>query len=270
MRTHKALPAALVLAIFLSCTGLAQTVQSTLKLQVISGVPVVDGVFLNGQGPYRFLLDTGGQTNQMDSSLARKLGLAGSFERSVDTPAGSSEVPGTTLEKISLGPVEAVNQEFLISSTAAFHAVSPDIRGILGEEFLAKFDYTLDFKHHRVTFGDVPPSGAQVKFRRVDDCMAVLTDQGELMIDSGADMLMLFRESPTAATSVSRTSNAIMPVAMLRAPALYIGGKPYHPGNMVLHPMADAPVAGLLPATLFHAIFVSNSGGYVVFDPNEQ
>jgi hypothetical protein len=31
--------------------------------------------------------------------------------------------------------------------------------------------------------------------------------------------------------------------------------------------VADAPGAGLLPACLFHAIFVSNSEGYVVFDP---
>ena len=33
------------------------------------------------------------------------------------------------------------------------------------------------------------------------------------------------------------------------------------------HEVAYAPEAGLLPASLFHASFVSNSEGYVVFDP---
>jgi Aspartyl protease len=271
MRTHKALHvAALVLASFLSCAGVSQTVQSTLKLQVLGGVPVVDGVFVNGQGPYRFMLDTGGETNQMDAGLAKKLGLAGSFVRQIGTPAGSSEIPGTDVDKVTLGALEAPGQEFLISSRASFHDISPDVRGILGQRFLAQLDYTMDFRHHRITFGDQPPAGNRVNFQLVYGCMTVPTDLGQLMLDSGTDRLLLFRASEHGVSSKTTTSNAVMAVSVDRAPSLHIGDRRYYPSTVAFHEVNDVPMAGLLPASLFHAIFVSNSGGYVVFDPNER
>ena len=65
MRTPMAVLVASLVATFFPCAAFAQPVQPTLKLQVIAGRPVVDGVYLNGQGPYRFLLDTGTQVNML-------------------------------------------------------------------------------------------------------------------------------------------------------------------------------------------------------------
>ena len=49
--------------------------QAPVKLEITNGVTVVDGVFLNGNGPYRFMLDTGSETNQLEPEIALKLGI---------------------------------------------------------------------------------------------------------------------------------------------------------------------------------------------------
>ena len=41
-------------------------------MRVRDGRPIVDGVYVNGHGPYRFLVDTGTMRNLIDADLARK------------------------------------------------------------------------------------------------------------------------------------------------------------------------------------------------------
>jgi hypothetical protein len=138
---------------------LAQPPQPIVKLKIIQGLPVVNGVYLNAHGSYRFLLDTGGQTNQLEAGLARKPRLAATRQLDLHTPSGPSQVPGGKVSKVSLGPVEAADQELIFTNLDGLHALSPDIHGILGQEFLAHFDYTLDFQNHVLTFGDPPVAG---------------------------------------------------------------------------------------------------------------
>src|ERR1019366_9584822 len=69
----------------------------SLRIVLVAGRPVVDGVFLNGQGPWRFLLDTGAQTNQVEASIARKLGLLPAFRTAIATTAGDALVTGNYL-----------------------------------------------------------------------------------------------------------------------------------------------------------------------------
>jgi hypothetical protein len=39
-------------------------------MRVEDGRPVVNGVFVNGRGPYRFLVDTGSNVNLIETDLA--------------------------------------------------------------------------------------------------------------------------------------------------------------------------------------------------------
>jgi hypothetical protein len=235
---------------------------------VMAGKPVVDGVFLNGYGPYRFLLDTGSQSNQLDSGLARKIGLAAALQFDLQTPSGASTVRGGRVAKVAAGPAEASDQEFLFTRFDDLSALSPDVRGILGQEFLAHFDYTLDFQHHRLTFGGTPADGVKTPVRLIFGRMAVATSLGDLVLDSGTEMLFLFRESTRPATAqVIGASGARVPVSFQTAPEVRIGDRLYHPARAEYHPVPAAEEAGLLPANLFHAIFICNSKQYVVFDP---
>lgn len=268
MKTQSFFLPVLLFAILLPSAAVAQRAQASLPLKIITGKPVVDGVFLNGHGPYRFLLDTGSQSNQVDSSLARKLGLAATLQLDLETPSGESTVHGGRVSKVTLGPAEASDQEFLFTNFDDLSTLSREVRGVLGQEFLAHFDYVLDFQHHRLTFGAPSVSGVQTRFRLIFGRMAVPTSLGDLVLDSGAEMLFLFRGSPGAAGAlVIGASGARVPVSIESAPEVRIGDRRYRPANAEYRPVPAAEEAGLLPANLFHAIFICNSKQYVVFDP---
>ncbi|MGD0738460.1 MAG: retropepsin-like aspartic protease [Terracidiphilus sp.] len=262
----------LICAILLPSAAVAQPSPASIPLKVMTGKPVVDGVFLNGHGPYRFLLDTGSQSNQVDAALARKLGLSATLKLDLETPSGESTVRGGRLNQVTLGPMEATDQEFLFTHFDDLSALLPDIRGILGQEFLANFDYTLDFQHHRLIFGDQSfgePSapGVQTGFRLISGRMAIPTSMGDLVLDSGAELLFLFRASSRPVSGqVMGASGARVPVSFEAAPEVRIGGRSYRPSKAEYRPVPDAEEAGLLPANLFHAIFVCNSKHYVVLE----
>ena len=137
MRTQMALLVASLVSTLVPRTACAQPAQSTLKLTVLSGRPVIEGVYLNGQGPYRFLLDTGSQKNQVEAGLARKLGLAATFQRDLYTPSGPLHVQGGRVSQVALGSATAENQDFLFTNFDGIHALSPEIRESSGRNFSA-------------------------------------------------------------------------------------------------------------------------------------
>ncbi len=240
-----------------------------MKLKVAAGSPVVEDVYLNGRGPYRFLLDTGTDTNLVEAKLARKLGIAATFQRKLITPAGASVEGGTKVGRVSLGPAEATDQIFLVTRLDGVHATSPDIRGILGQNFLLQFDYIMDFEKRELVFGKAATSQSPVPFSLIHSRMSIATSEGNLVLDSGIGTLLLFRASawPPRAAVIRACSGRSSPASIARAPDLRIGGQVYHPGTAVFEARESTVVNGLLPASLFHAVFVCNSAGYVVIDP---
>lgn len=247
-----------------------RTAQSALKLHILSGLPIVDRVFINGHGPYRFLLNTGEESNEMDPALARKLGLKGTYRFELDSPSGSSTVQGSIVSTVSLGPLVAADQEFLLVAPAALRSVDPAIRGSIGQLFLTRFDYLLDFKRHRIRFGGPAPKGKRVSFRLACMCMMIPTSEGDLLLASGTTTLFLFRDAPLSShkKGMVRTSTENMVVRVGEASAIDIGGRHYRPAETFYCPLRDSPAEGLLPANLFGAIYVSNSEHYVLFDPD--
>lgn len=248
------------------------------KLKVMTGKPVVENVYLNGQGPYRFLLDTGAEPNVVDAKLAKKLGIQASVSGKMLTPAGMSTAGCARVGRVSLAPVEATDQVFLLVRLDGLHATSADIRGILGESFLSQFDYLIDFKKRELVFGKTATTQPQVPFRLMGNLMTIATSEGDLILDSGIDTLFLFRASiwRPHTGQFQASSGLISLVSLDRVPELRIGGQVYHPGKAAFDARGKAAfetrkdvaaVNGLLPASLFHAVFICNSAGYVVIDP---
>jgi hypothetical protein len=193
----------------------------------------------------------------------------------LETASGATHAKGGRVDRVSLGsteagPAEASNQEFLFTNLDALRNLSPDLHGILGQEFLAHFDYTLDFHDRRLTFGSAPVAGAHMPVRLVDGRMALSTSLGELVLDSGTDSLILFRSSAHPATrKLLAASGKTTKVSMERMSELRIGGRAYHLAKAAVELQSGAHEAGLLPASLFRALFISNSEGYVVVDPGQ-
>jgi hypothetical protein len=263
-----------VLAVLLSTIAvpgclLSKTWGPVVKLKVVTGSPVVEDVYLNGHGPYCFLLDTGAETNLVEAKLARKLGIPATFQRTLLTPAGASVEGGTKVGRVSVGLAEATDQLFLLTSLDGVHATSPDIRGILGQPFLLHFDYIIDFEKRELVFGKAATTQSSVPFTLIHSRMAIATSEGNLVLDSGIGTLFLFRASAWhgRAGEFRASSGPISPVSIDRAPALRIGRQVYHPGKAAFEASESMVENGLLPVSLFHAVFVCNSAGYVVIDP---
>lgn len=63
-------------------------------MQLRGGHPIVDGVYVNGNGPYRFFVDTGTSVNLIEANLARSSGLTPTFRAELASSAGVTVVPG--------------------------------------------------------------------------------------------------------------------------------------------------------------------------------
>jgi len=265
-----ALGSLMIVSAVVPCNARAlQAPDGSIRLNTISGIPVVDGVFLDGHGPYRFLLDTGAQMNQVEASLASKIGLAQTLRTEMATVTGIIPVAGGRVAEVSLGSAKASNQEFLYTTLDGAHALSTEIKGVLGQEFLAHFDYLLDFANHLLVFGEPTAEGGnRVGFETINGCPVVETSEGKLVLDSGANVTILYRaSSPEPDGPAIRTASGRATAARIENLRLLIAGRDYHPANAASIPRSRPRGDGLLPASLFHAVFVSNSGRYVILDP---
>jgi hypothetical protein len=236
----------------------------SIPITVLAGRPVVDGVYLNGRGPFRFLIDTGAETNQVETGIARQLELKPTFRTEVVTVAGSALVPGGRVAEVRLGNAVASGQEFVFTSMDAIHMLSPGIQGVMGQEFLSHFDYLLDFSGRRIQFGaGKPEGGSRAELDLVNGQPALETDHGRLVLDSGTQVTILFAGSVGKAGGRVTTTAGTGAVSATRDIRLRIGGR----GFSVMVAGVSAGADGILPASIFQAVFVSNSGKYLVLDP---
>jgi hypothetical protein len=252
------------------CNGRsAPDAEGSVRLRLMGGRPVADDVFINAQGPYCFLLDTGAQTNQIEPSLARKLGLAPSFQVEMVTPAGSVRVPGGRVREVSLGLATASNQEFLFTPLDSIHALSSEIQGVLGQEFLTRFDYLFDFVNQRVVFDPpIPARGRRVNFEMIHGRAAIQTREGKMVLDSGANTAILFRSPSSSEKRQIQTVSGSASASLIQDLRLHIAGREYRPAHAVAMSKTDQIEDGVVPVCLFRAILFSNSGRYAILDPS--
>ncbi len=114
------------------------------------------------------------------------------FEVDLSSAAGKIPMPGSDGNEVELGAVKANEQKFLFSGMDAIHHLLPDVRGVVGQWFLSGFDYMLDLRGKRLEFGKQNVSGKRSLFRPLNGRAAFSTRLGDLVLDSGADRLILF------------------------------------------------------------------------------
>jgi hypothetical protein len=240
----------------------------SVKLLVRDGRPIADGVFVNGHGPYRFLVDTGTNVNLIDATLARKIGMAATFRVNLASAAGSTPTPGSDANEIALDSAKADGQKFLFSSLDAIHNSSPDVQGVLGQWFLAQFDYSVDLQARQFEFGKRDLSGPHTPFRMVNARPVISTSLGNLALDSGQDRLVLFGVLPNADPSYNlHTVSGSQIVGKVYGKPLTIEGRKISDGEAIAIPnRPESDVDGLLPLGLFKSIYICNSEHYVIFN----
>src|SRR5258708_4573618 len=126
--------------------------KSVLKFRLVQDFGVIVPVFINGQGPYDFLLDTGTTSTVIRPELASTLKLRAVDRLMLTTVTGSQAVPRSYLESVTLGNKSAANVEVLWQDISAVRSLDHRISGLLGQNFLSQFNYLLSYREKRIVF----------------------------------------------------------------------------------------------------------------------
>jgi len=245
------------------------------RLEVKGPYLLATNIYVNGRGPFRFLLDTGAQSSMVSKELAHQLRLEPSARVEHVTSAGTRIALTTLIDSVALGSASARSVEALIGQMAAVHQFDRSLDGVLGQSFLAKFNYLLDNKAAR--FVPDPPHrymrGDAVPFQRSDGRMALMVQtvgmDRRLVLDSGTSSMVLFGASQFQAANAVITTNAGDAHAAVSLQRARIGNwlsKPIQ--TAVLHRSDPGQLTdGLLPTGASDALYVNNDSGYVVINP---
>lgn len=242
--------------------------QAAVKMRMVLGRPVVQGVYVNGHGPYAFLLDTGTTANHLDQKLAQSIGLKATFRSELVSSAGSVYTPGTDGVEVALDSVSAQNQRFLFAGGDVLHKFAPDIQGILGQAFLSHFDYLVDMRGKRIEFGAGEPTSSAVRapLHTSEARPMVPTNLGALVLDSGTRWVTLFGVASARVTGEMTTLAGSLKLGTVSR-KLLIEGHTFWTGSALAVPQsAEAGAEGLLPVSLFKSVYFSNSSGFVGFE----
>jgi len=145
---------------------------------------------------------------------------------------------------------------------------SPDIQGVLGQWFLAQFDYVLDLHAKRIEFGKQERRGRRIQLQMINARPIVSTSLGNLALDSGVVRVILFgvgKENDSAGEL--RTLAGSERVGTISNVSLSIAGRRIWSGEAVAIPHGhEQGVDGLMPLNLFKTVYVCNSEGYAVLE----
>jgi hypothetical protein len=101
-------------------------------------------VSINHSGPYDFLFDTGTQVTVVDQSLASELHLAAKGKAAVAGISFQGPATFAQLDDVELGDHAAINQGVLIYDMKRLQSAGYAIRGLLGADFLSRFDVLIN------------------------------------------------------------------------------------------------------------------------------
>jgi len=258
-------------------------------------------VVLNHKGPYEFMVDTGSQMTVIEPSLAAELELqpAGT----VQVISGLRSAPGMLVspDLIEAGSNAVHLSRAVVQSLAQFQSLYPELRGILGEDFLMGFDILLDRGKRILCLDSSTDMRREVRGERIsmvhwngtkDETQTahpiiiparLTNDPGRAMhlrLDSGASTPILYanrveQEPWSDRLRTHRGSVAGGSTMYFKALApqdIEIGKHVMNDITFVapVRTSQDVTVAtedGLLPTSLFKRVFISYRGDYVVLEP---
>ncbi|HOO17402.1 MAG TPA: aspartyl protease family protein [Phycisphaerae bacterium] len=202
-------------------------------------------VMINGRGPYRMLVDTGGSiTLSLDQAVAAELGLKSIADATIHGIGGREQSGQTLVEELTIGEIRCkrvMTRTFELRKSIAYAA-----DGVLGTGIFADSRMTLDFEHgrlHVAAASDAPGPGREAQLRIVGDgklLTPTLVNGTPLvgLLDSGADVFALspalleklFPERPIksiSAFTMGVGSDAQPSISMMPTVTLEVAGRKF-------------------------------------------
>jgi len=279
---------------YFTLAGFCQSLhaQSEIRLRLMHETVIVVSLMADQQGPFDFVLDTGTDTSIVDPSLARQLSLASLGHVELNAVTGAKTLNRSSLRTLAAGSAHAENVEVLIQDLAELRQVDSHIQGIAGQNFLARFNYLLDYRKHTLRLEadhEVRDAieGDSVPMERSENMLLVTTEAQSsgraklrLLLDSCANLVLLTRAPSQAVDAASQqgwvgtSSNGQAGIKGGRVRELTVGSQQFRDIAVAVpapQPSdADRVEDGLLPMALFKAVYVNNREGFVMFNPRPK
>jgi hypothetical protein len=249
---------------------------------------VVVPVTVGTRGPFRFLLDTGSTHTAVTAELADVVDARAVARTAMRTPAGTADCVVAALPRVAIGEALADDLTATVLPPAGAAALGAGIVGVLGQDFLARFTYTIDYRRSVIVWhaAGYVADGVRLTLVPGQDRWLVELPQApgaapcghavhRFVPDSGADTLVLFDEAPArrlvadwgAAAALGSLTGArgvrLAFVDGLRVGSAILGRQI---AAFVPAPAPDA-ADGLLPLHLFARVFFSARDRALVVEP---
>jgi predicted aspartyl protease len=266
-------------------------VSGLVPFHLVRGFAVIMPVTVNGQGPYDFMLDTGTTIMVVDRELGRELALEPQGQGTVTTLTQQLSASIAVVRRVDFGPVTEQNIEVMVRDLDGLRHIAPSVRGVLGQNALNHADFLLDYQHKQLQFdtdGELVRSleGHHIPLRRkpaadnprygnlvVHGSVAgSAVSPMDFLLDSGAASPVIFdsfeRELAGYPESFVVDTAGRQSLAGVRTLQFVIDGKSREmPTQVMVFKGVDRDIGGLLPIRMFTRIYISNNGGFAIFEP---
>jgi predicted aspartyl protease len=239
------------------------------------------------EGPLDFLLDTGADTSVVDPSMAREPSMNPLSPMEQTTLAGVQRATRALIRNLVIGPAEAKDLPVLVQDLSELRKIDSRIVGIVGEDFLGRFNYMLDYDKRVVRFETATEIEDSVEGKRLGveagenrlliSCDAQARNRAHLrlVLDSGATSLVLLTgasrllDVPTQTTGFEITSSGQIGLQVGLLHELMVGTEKFRnlPAALATVKPSEDVGDGLLPTALFHALYINSREHFVIVNP---
>lgn len=230
----------------------------------------VTPVRIGGQGPFRFLFDTGASMTVLNAPLARRLGIA---------PLSSMEAVGTTgavsaatasVEGFAIGPIDTT-LPVLIVELPEF-ASHGRVDGIIGMDVLAGRAFRIDVRRRCVELdAETPANGARLESEEIVGRVAIKSESLNFVLDSAASFAVLMSEPARKLVEVDQSIDLTSASGRERVkagfiPRLRLGSLSLRDVPAAVSRQIDRREDALLPVRIFSSVYVDASRRFVILN----
>ena len=241
--------------------------ESTARVSIDERGGIVIPVMVGGAGPFNFMLDTGATRSLVGDDLASVVNAPLVARAELVTSAGSEMRGVVRLARVEVAGARVESLLATVLPAVRLRALGSAVRGVIGQDFLSAFNYTLDYRRRLLIWdqpGDVdcggpaalrlvPSEGRYVVHLPASGPRGAL----RLVPDTGAEALVFFAAPGQAAPAIAIGSARMTGLTGERgvraaiAPRLVVGDVTLRDQPAVIVDARNGIVDGLLPLHAF-------------------
>ena len=243
-------------------------------------------VMINGRGPFRMLVDTGTTTSLLDPEAAADARLVYDHRVVLASLGGEKPLPATSQAELRIGSATAADVEIAVTPVSHVRKIDPRARGILGQSFLSRSAYLIDYARKKLWLGEDAiqraeelPFALSARQTNGRTILPVTLQSGgpswRLTLDSGASNLILKCRARCPRIADPHSGDRVLAIVGERAVLsgtlrqVDIAGArmSFVQALLVDTDLPDGQDDGVLPSRWFSAVYVDGNSGLVRISP---